>query len=69
MQCAVKLFVIPEERVPAGPPDPPRECTVEAGTRDGLREAAVALVAEAGYQLRTVSFGPDGLVVYAQEKP
>ena len=67
MKSAVKLFVIPADRVPAGPPEPPQDFAVESATRDGLRHAAMALVAEKGLQLRSVSFGPDGLVVYAQE--
>jgi len=67
MESAVKLFVIPAERVPAGPPDPPRELMVKAPTRDLLRGAARALVDSEGLQVRSVSFGPDGLVVYAEE--
>jgi len=67
MESAAKLFVIPADRAPAGPPDAPRELRLEALTRDLLREAARAAVLEQGLLLRSVSFGPDGLVVYAEE--
>ena len=67
MESTVKLFVIPAERAPAGPPEAPRELTVEAPTRDSLREAARAAVKDQGLLLRSVSFGPEGLVVYAEE--
>lgn len=68
MESTVKLFVIPAERVPAGPPEPPRELVVEAPTRDGFVDAAREVVAGEGLLLRSVSFGPDGLVVYAEER-
>jgi len=67
MESAVALFVIPADRSPAGPPEPPKELVVEAATRDGLIGAARAAVGELGYELRSISFGPVGLVVYAQE--
>ncbi len=67
MESTVKLFVIPAERAPAGPPEAPRELTVEAQTRDALRDAARAAVQDQGLLLRSISFGPEGLVVYAEE--
>ena len=67
MESTVKQFVIPADRAPAGPPEAPRELTVEAPTRDSLREAARAAVKDQGLLLRSVSFGPEGLVVYAEE--
>ena len=67
MESTVKLFVIPADRAPAGPPEAPSELTVEAPTRDLLRDAARAVVADEGLLLRSVSFGPEGLVVYAEE--
>ncbi|MBN1632141.1 MAG: hypothetical protein JW990_20480 [Thermoleophilia bacterium] len=69
MQSHVKLFVIPADRVPAGPPEPPRELQVEAPSIDLLRAQVRTKVAELGYQVRTASFGPDGLVVYAEDRP
>ena len=56
-----------DDRAPAGPPDPPQELVVEAPTRDLLRQAVRNAVEAEGLQLRSVSFGPDGLVVYAEE--
>jgi len=69
VQSSVKLFVILADRAPAGPPDPAREIQVEAPSVDLLRAEARAQVAELGYRVRTVSFGPDGLVVYAEMRP
>ena len=45
MERTVKVFVIPKERVPGGPPRPARALTVQAATVDGLREAARAKLA------------------------
>ena len=67
MESAAKLFVIPAERAPIGPPEPPRTLTVEAPNRDSLIDAARTAVANEGLLLRSVSFGPEGLVVYAEE--
>lgn len=67
MESTVKLFVIPAARAPAGPPIAPQDLTVEAPTRDSLRDAARIAVTDQGLLLRSVSFGPDGLVVYAEE--
>lgn len=69
MQGQVKLFVIPGGRDPAGPPEPARDLVVEASSRDALREAARAAATEQGLRVRSVSFGPDGLLVYALERP
>lgn len=68
MKRLVRLFVIPADRVPAGPPEPPRELQVEAPSVDLLRAEVRTKVAELGYRVRTVSFVPDGLVVYAEEQ-
>ena len=67
MTRTVKLFIIPAGRSPAGPPEPPRELTVDADTLDGFREATRAQLVADGYRVRSVSFGPDGLVAYAEE--
>ena len=67
MQRIIKLFVIPANRCPAGPPDPPREISVEADTLDGLHDATRARLVADGYRVRSISFGPTGLVAYAEE--
>ena len=67
MQRAVRLFVITQERSPAGPPKAAETFSVEARTTDGLRDAVRAEVIERGLRLRSVSFGPKNLVAYAEE--
>mgnify|MGYP001064578776 CR=1 FL=1 len=69
MQYAVKLFVIPAARVPGGPSEPPIDLVLEASSKDNLRDEARDMVAERGLLLRSLSFGPDSLVVYAEEQP
>ena len=69
MERTIKLFIIPRDRVPGGPPNPARELTVEASTIDGLRAAARTQVENEGLRVRSISFGSTGLVVYAEEKP
>lgn len=69
MQHTVKLFIIPAGRGPGGPPDPAREISVEAETRDQLREATRERLTADGYRVRSLSFGPHGLVACAEEKP
>ncbi len=69
MQCVVRLFVIPADRVPAGRPMPANKIEVEAACRDGLRKAAATQVTAEGYRIRSISFGPEGLLVYAEEQP
>lgn len=68
MERTVKVFVIPKERVPGGPPRPARELTVQATTVDGLREAARTKLAAEGLRVRSLSFGPKGLVAYVEEQ-
>ena len=67
MERTVKLFVIPADRIPGGPPEPARELTVEAPTLDGLRDALRARIEDEGLRVRSISFGPTGLVAYAEE--
>jgi hypothetical protein len=67
MERTVKLFIIPRDKVPGGPPNPARELTVEAPTLDGLRAAARSQVEKDGLRVRSISFGSIGLVVYAEE--
>lgn len=67
MRRTVKLFIIPKARCPMGPPEPPREMTVEADTLDGLQTVTRERLLADGYRVRSVSFGPEGLVAYAEE--
>jgi len=67
MERTVKVFVIPTSRIPGGPPEPARELVVEARSIDGLRDAAQVRLIDEGYRLRSVSFGPRGLVAYVEE--
>lgn len=67
MQRAVRLFVIAKEQAPIGPPKPAETFSVEAPTIDGLRDAVRTAVESRGLKLRSVSFGPKGLVAYAEE--
>ena len=66
MQRTMNVFVIPPDRAPGGPPEPARQMVVEAGTTDGLRDAARTQIAEEGFRLRSLSFGPKGLVAYVE---
>ena len=66
MKRTVKVFVIPPDRVPGGPPAPAREVVVEAASVDGLRAAAHAQLAKDGHRVRSISFGPKGLVAYVE---
>ena len=68
MQRTMKVFVIPPDRSPGGPPEPARELVVEARSIDGLREAARAKLAGEGFRVRSLSFGPDGLVAYVETR-
>lgn len=67
MERTVKVFVIPISRIPGGPPEPARELVVQARSIDGLRDAAQVRLIDEGYRLRSVSFGPRGLVAYVEE--
>ena len=67
MERTVKVFVTPTSRIPGGPPEPARELVVQARSVDGLRDAAQVRLIDEGYRLRSVSFGPRGLVAYVEE--
>ncbi|MBN2527646.1 MAG: hypothetical protein JXR76_14740 [Deltaproteobacteria bacterium] len=69
MERRMKLFVIPKERVPSGPPNPAREIALQADSLDGFREAARQHVESEKLKLRSVSNGPNGIVAYAEEIP
>ncbi len=69
MKRTMNVFVIPPDRSPGGPPEPPREVVVEARSIDGLREAARSKLLEEGFRIRSLSFGPDGLLAYVETRP
>ena len=67
MKRTVKVFVIPADRAPGGPPEPARELVVEARSTDEARDAVRARLTDDGYHVRSLSFGPKGLVAYVVE--
>jgi hypothetical protein len=67
MKRTVRVFTIPKERVPGGPPNPAREVAVEASSLDGVLAAARAKLIEDGHRIRTLSFSAKGLVAYVEE--
>ena len=66
IQRSVTLFVIPTGHGPAGVPEPAASFSVEAARVDELRAAVREVVEGRGLRLRSVSFGPKGLVAYAE---
>lgn len=66
MQRIVKVFVLAPERAPGGPPEAARQMVVEAASTDELREAARAKLAAEGFRVRSLSFGPKGMVAYVE---
>ncbi len=66
MKRTLKIFSIPAERIPAGPPDPPVEKEVEASTIDGLLNTARERIQSEGYRVRSISFSSDALVAYVE---
>ena len=68
MQRPVQLFVIPKDRAPAGPPNPPENLSIEGRALDELRDAVRREIEARGLRARSVSFGPKGIVAYAEER-
>ncbi len=66
MQRAMKVFVVPPERAPGEPPEPARQMVVEARRTDELLDAARDKLAAEGFKVRSLSFGPKGLVAYVE---
>lgn len=66
MQRIVKVFVIPRDAASGAPPEPAKQIAVEAGTVDALREATGTKLRDEGYRVRSLSFGPNGLVAYVE---
>lgn len=69
MERRLKLFVIPRERLPGGPPNPAKEFVIEAKNLDGLRNAARTRIQNESLRLRSISFGANELIAYAEEMP
>ena len=67
MKRTVRVFAIPKERVPGGPPNPAREVVIEASSLDGVLTATRANLSEEGYRIRSLSFSSKGLVAYVEE--
>ena len=63
MQHLVRLFVIKN-----GVPAPPAELAVEASSLDGARAAARERLEADGYRIRSLTFGPTGIVAYVEER-
>ena len=63
MQHLVRYFLVKE-----GAPRPPAELTVEASSLDGARASARTRLEAEGYLVRTLTFGPSGLVAYVEER-
>jgi hypothetical protein len=69
MQRTMQVFVIPKGPSPGGgPPLPAQPRTVEASNLDGLRDAAHAALTADGLRVRSLSFGPGGLVAYVEQR-
>ncbi len=66
MTRKVRIFIIPADRVPAGPPDPPMSMEVEASQMDELLKIVHQRAVSEGYRVRAVSFSPGGLVAYVE---
>lgn len=47
-------------------PEPGLQFEIEAKSDDGLRAAAVEALRQRGLRLRALSFGPTGLIAYAE---
>jgi hypothetical protein len=69
MDRRLKLFVIPLNKLPGGPPNPAKELTIEASSLDGLRAAAQKHIEDENLKVRSISNGPAGIVAYAEEHP
>ena len=51
-----------------GVPAPPAELAVEAPSLDGARGAARERLEAEGYRIRSLTFGPTGIVAYVEER-
>jgi len=69
MQRTMQVFVVPKGTGPGGgPPLPAQSRTLEALSPDGLRDAAHEALTADGLRVRSLSFGPGGLVAYVEQR-
>ncbi len=66
MTRTVQIFVIPKERIPAGPPDPAKEIQVEGKSIDELRAETQRRLEADGYRVRAISCTANGLIAYVE---
>ena len=67
MEHAVRTFIVPKMEPGAAPrPGPP--LSVAATTLDAARASARERLEAEGYYVRTLTFGPTGLVAYVEER-
>ena len=57
MEYTVKLFIIPADRAPGGPPEPPVERSIEASGHDQARRLIREQFAGEGYRVRSMRVG------------
>lgn len=69
MQRRMQVFIVPKGAGPGGgSPLPAQPRTVEAPSVDGLRDSAHAVLTADGLRVRSLSFGPGGLVAYVEPR-
>ena len=70
VKSTLEVFVVPTVAAgqPPLPPGPPTTCDLVAKNEDGLLEAARERLAADGYRVRSLCFGPRGLVAYVEVK-
>ena len=67
MQRAVRLFVIPRDHIPSGPPNSPQTFSVQGSSLDACRDEVRKEIEARSLRLRSISFGPKDIVAYAEE--
>lgn len=67
MKQIMKVFVIPIDRIPGGPPEAAREVEITAGSLDEIRSVARQRLTEQGHRLRAMSSSSTGLISYVEE--
>ncbi len=63
----IRVYLIPKDLAPAGPPELVETIDITASSADGLLTAARSALETPGRKLRSISFGPAGLVAYVEE--
>ncbi len=67
MEHAVRTFVVPKME-PGAAPQPGPTLSIAATTLDAARASARERLEAEGYSVRTLTFGPTGLVAYVEER-